>query len=84
MPTWLRQFGAASNVRAPTTTVPGGHIVPVSPRHRTTATQSLPAALQSVQDGAQHRETLRNLGSQPGPLYAESALQMWDEGDRLT
>jgi hypothetical protein len=50
----------------------------------TTATQSLPAALQSVQDGAQHRETLRNLGSQPGPLYAESALQMWDEGDRLT
>jgi hypothetical protein len=84
VPIWLRQFGAAINARAPTTTVPGGHIVPVSPRHRTKATHSLPNALQSVRDGAQHRETLQNLGSQPGPLYAESALQMWEEGDRLT
>ena len=48
------------------------------------ATQRLPIALQSVQDGAQHRETLWNLGIQPGPLYAEITLRMWCTGDRLT
>ena len=83
------QYGCANLVQPLTSkhrpqTVPGGHIVPVSPRHRTTATQSLPTALQSVQDGAQHRETLRNLGIQPGPLYAEITLRMWGAGGRLT
>ena len=50
--------------------------VPASRRHKAHKTQCLPIALQSVRDGAQHREALRNQPIQPGPLYAEITLQM--------